>query len=191
MYAQPATEAIARVDNLNGYAEKIQFSQPDKAILSLNTAITTATNSKYSLGLSVAYGLRAGLLFYEMKLDSCKLLLDKAYALVKDSKETAYRNQAANLINRYAAIYQRKQNFDLAIERYLAAAAIFDETGERSKIIFSYYNLAGIYKFFGDTAKMFFYAEKTNSIAVQSNDPVLIIRGLITLSDAYSVLKKL
>ena len=189
LYAQTVAATISTVDNLNGYAEKIQFSQPDKAIVSLNTSIATAINIKYPLGLSVAYGLRAGLLFYEMKLDSCKMLLDKAFVLVEDNKEPAYRNQAANLINRYAAIYQRKQNLDLAIERYLAAASIFDETGERSKIIFSYYNLAGIYKFFGDTSKMFFYAEKTNSIAVRSNDPVLIVRGLITLADAYSVVK--
>jgi signal transduction histidine kinase len=186
---QPGPGDSTRVNMLNNYAEKIQFSNPDTAIATLHSAIAMATQINYPLGLSVAYGLRAGLLFYEMKLDSCKVLLDKAFALVKDKKDVACRNQAANLINRYAAIYQRKQNFDLAIERYMMAANIFDETGERSKIIFSYYNLAGIYKFLGDTSKMFYYAKKTNSIAVQSNDPVLVIRGLITIADAYSVVK--
>ena len=178
-----------KVNSLNSYAEKIQFSNPGNAITAIHTAIETAKKINYPLGLSVAYGLRAGLLFYEMKLDTCQLLLDKAYALVKDKKEPTYRNQAANLINRYAAIDQRKQNFDLAMERYLEAARIFKETGERSKIIFSYYNLSGIYKFLGDTAKMFFYANETNRLALQSKDTVYIIRGLIALGDAWCVVK--
>ena len=177
------------VNRVNNYAEKIQFSNPDTAIKAIHLAIATAQKINYPLGLSVAYGLRAGLFFYEMKLDTCLFLLDKAFALVKEKKEPAYRNQAANLINKYAAIDQRKQNFDLAVERYLKASEIFNETGERLKIIFSYYNLSGIYKFLGDTSKMFFYANKTNDLALQSKDPVSIIRGLIALADAYCVVK--
>ncbi len=180
---------VASVNRLNSYAEKIQFSDPETAIGAINTSITNAKKIDYPLGLSVAYGLRAGLLFYEMKLDTCLLLLDKAFALVKDNKTNAYKNQAANIINRYAAIEQRKENFDLAVERYQHAAQIFTETGESAKIIFSYYNLSGIYKFLGDTAKMFYYANETNKLALQSKDPVSIIRGLIALGDAYSVVK--
>ncbi len=177
------------VNRLNHYAEKIQFSNPDIAIRANSLAVTKARKINYSLGLSIAYGLRAGLFFYEMKLDSCLELLDKAYALVKDNKEPAYRNQAANLINRYGAIDQRKQNFDLAVERYLQAGQIFNETGEKLKIIFSYYNLSGIYKFLGDTIKMFHYANETYRLANESSDPVSIIRGLIALGDAYCVVR--
>ncbi len=184
---EPANHA--NVNRLNSYAEKIQFSDPETAIEAINTSIARAQKIDYPLGLSLAYGLRAGLLFYEMKLDTCLQLLDKAYALVKDNKTNAYKNQAANLINRYAAVEQRKENFDLAVDRYLHAAQIFTETGESSKIIFSYYNLSGIYKFLGDTSKMFYYANETNRLALQSKDPVSIIRGLIALGDAYSVVK--
>ena len=184
---QPADSA--KVNRLNSYAEKIQFTSPQIAIEAMNASIAAAQKTDYSLGLSVAYGLRAGLLFYEMKLDTCLLLLNKAYALVKDRKEIAYKNQAANLINKYAAIDQRKQHFDLAIERYQQAAQLFAETGEKTNIIFSYYNLSGIYKFLGDTSKMFYYATETNKLALQSRDPVSIIRGLIALGDAYCMVK--
>ena len=180
---------FANVNRLNSYAEKIQFSDPETAIEAINTSIINAQKINYPLGLSVAYGLRAGLLFYEMKLDTCLLLLDKAFELVKDNKTDEYKNQAANLINRYAAIEQRKENFDLAVERYQHAAKIFTETGERSKIIFSYYNLSGIYKFLNDTARMFYYANETNKLALLSKDPVSIIRGLIALGDAYCLIK--
>ena len=184
---QPADSAM--VNRLNRYAEKIQFSSPQIAIEAMNASIAAAQKINYSLGLSVAYGLRAGLLFYEMKLDTSLLLLNKAYALVKGRKEIAYKNQAANLINKYAAIDQRKQHFDLAIERYQQAAQLFAETGEKTNIIFSYYNLSGIYKFLGDTSKMFYYATETNKLALQSRDPVSIIRGLIALGDAYCMVK--
>ncbi len=180
---------FANVNRLNSYAEKIQFSDPETAIEAINTSIVNAQKVNYPLGLSVAYGLRAGLLFYEMKLDTCLLLLDKAFELVKYNKTDEYKNQAANLINRYAAIEQRKENFDLAVERYQHAAKIFTETGERSKIIFSYYNLSGIYKFLNDTARMFYYANETNKLALLSKDPVSIIRGLIALGDAYCLIK--
>ncbi len=189
-FPEKLSASIASVDRLNSHAEKIQFSDPTAAIETIHAAINMADKINYPLGLSVAYGLRAGLLFYEMKLDSCLLLLDKAYALVKENKTVAYKNQAASLISRYAAVDQRKQNFDKAVERYLQAADIFNETGERSKIIFTYYNLAGIYKFLDDTTKMFFYAKETNRLALQSEDSVSIIRGLIALGDAYCVVKK-
>ncbi|RYZ87128.1 MAG: hypothetical protein EOO68_28025, partial [Moraxellaceae bacterium] len=96
----------------------------------------------------------------------------------------------ANLIGRYAAMDQRRQNFDRAVERHLQAASIFNEIGEPLKIISTYYNLAGIYKFLGDTARMFYYARETNRLAEQSQDSVSIVRGLIALSDAYCEVKK-
>ena len=179
----------SKVNKLNSYAAKIQFSNPEKAIEIIELAVVVSKKINYSCGQSVAYGARAGLLFYEMKLDSCKLLLDKAFALVKNNNDKASKNQRANLLNRYAAIFQRKENYDSAVERYLQAAVIFTETGDDSKIIYSYYNLSGIYKYLDDTAKTFFYARETNRLAQQTRDDVLLVRGLIALSDAYNFKK--
>ncbi|MBK8710883.1 MAG: tetratricopeptide repeat protein [Niastella sp.] len=179
----------ARINKMNAYAGKIQFSQPDKAIQVIEETIRIAEKINYSFGLSVAYGLRAGLLFYEMKLDSCKLLVDKAYALINNNTDLASRNQQANLINRYAAIEQRKQNYVSAVELYLKAVSIFDEMDNEPQIINSYYNLSGIYKFLGDTSKAFYYARETNRLALKVNDAVLRVRGLIALADIYNYIK--
>ena len=179
----------SKVDRLNNYAEDIQFSNPLKAIEILELAIKISKKINYSLGQSIAYGSRAGLLFYEMKLDSCKLLLDYALALVKNKNDKSSKNQTANLLNRYAAIFQRKENYDSAVDCCLRAAVLFKETGDESKIIYSYYNLSGIYKFLEDTTKTFFYAREAHRLAQKTGDDVLVIRGLIALSDAYNFKK--
>jgi two-component system, NarL family, sensor kinase len=179
----------AKVNRLNKYTEKIQFTDPKKAIAIIEKTITLSDKINYPLGLSIAYGLRAGLLFYEMKLDSCKLLLDRAYSLVSTNNDKASKNQQANLINRYAAIYQRRQNYDSAVELYLQATNIFKETGAELKIINSYYNLSSIYKYLGDTTKIFFYARETNRLAGVAKDTALLIRGLIVLGEAYNFIK--
>ncbi len=178
-----------KVNRLNKFSEKIQFADPTKAISLIEKTITLSNKINYPLGLSIAYSLRAGLLYYEMKLDSCKLLLDRAYSLVSKQKDKASKNQTANIINRYAAIYQRRQNYDSAVALYLRAANIYKETGDEQKIINSYYNLSGIYKYLGDTAKTFFYARETNKLAIISNDSVFLIRGLIALGEAYNFIK--
>ena len=179
----------AIVNQLNKDAEKIQFSDPVQAIKIINKTIFTAQKINYSFGLSVAYSLRAGLLYYEMKLDSCKLLLDKAYSLVSKYSDKESKNQRANILNRYAAIFQRRQNYDSAVELYLQSANIFKETGDEQKIINSYYNLSGIYKYLGDTTKTFYYARETNRLAAKTADTVFLIRGLIVLGEAYNYIK--
>ncbi len=179
-----------KVNRLNSYAASIQFFDPSRAVQRMNDAIELAQRINYSYGLSIAYGLRAGLLFYEMKLDSSKYLLDKAYSLVKNKHDNISKNQQADILNRYAAIDQRKQRYDSAVEKYLQAADIFSEIGDRSKIIYSYYNLSGIYKFLGDTAKTFSYARAANELAQQSGDMILKVRGLIVLAEAHNYAKQ-
>lgn len=179
----------SKVNKLNKFSEKIQFTDPIKAINIIENSMIISQKINYALGLSVAYGLRAGLLFYEMKLDSCKILLDKAFNLVNNKKDKASKNQTANIINRYAAILQRKQNYDSSVALYLKAAAIFKETGDEQKIINCYYNLSGIYKYVGDTAKTFYYARETNKLARTTNDTVFLVRGLIALGEAYNFIK--
>jgi two-component system, NarL family, sensor kinase len=183
------TVDTVKINRLNEYAEKIQFANPKKAISIIEKTIDLAQKVKYPLGLSIAYGLRAGLLFYEMKLDSCKLLVDKAFSIISKYNDKASKNQRANLTNRYAAIYQRRLNYDSAVELYLQAANILKETGDEQKIINSYYNLSSIYKYLGDTTKTFFYARETNKIANKTNDTVHLIRALIALGEAYNFIK--
>lgn len=179
----------AKVNRLNTFAENI-FSNPLKAIEILESSAKIAKSINYAQGLSVAYGLRADLFFYEMKIDSCRFLLDKAYTLVDAGNDIPSRNQVANLLNRYAAIYQRRQNYDSAVELYLKAADIFRQTGNEARAAISCYNLSGIYKYLGDTAKTFFYARETKKLTSKQNDPLLTIRGYIVVADAYNFIKE-
>ena len=187
---QQLPDDTSKVNRLNSLAGKIQFVDPVKAIPFLKSAILISEKIKYPLGASIAYGMHANLLFYEMKLDSSKLLLDKAYALVKNNANIQYRNQLALLTNMYGSIQQQKQQYDSAVEKYLEAASIYTSTGNESKIIYTCYNLSVMYGFLEDTAKALYYAREANKIAVNTNDSTFIIRSLIVLSEALLMLKK-
>lgn len=180
----------SKVNKLNTLAGKIQFADPVKAIGILKSSIRISETIKYPLGSSTAYSMQANLLFYEMKLDSAKLLLDKAYALVKGNTSIRYRNQLALLTNLYGSIQQQKQQYDSAVEKYLEAAKIYTETGNESKIIYTCYNLSVMYGFLEDTSKALYYAREANKIAVEVNDSTFIIRSLIVLSEALLTMKK-
>ncbi len=104
-----------KVNRLNKFAEKIQFAEPVEAIGIMNNTVSISNKINYPLGASTAYGMRAMLLFYEMKLDSAKLVVDKAYGLVNKTKDIKYSNQLAALTNIYGSIYQQKQQYDSAV----------------------------------------------------------------------------
>jgi len=184
------TDDTSKVNKLNVIAGKIQFADPVKAISLLRSSIRLSEKISYPLGASIAYGMQANLLFYEMKLDSSKLLLDKAYALVKNNASIEYRNQVAQLTNMVGSIQQQKQQYDSAVEKYLEAAKIYTETRNESKIIYTCYNLSVMYGFLEDTAKALYYAREANRIAVDVNDSTFIIRSLIVLSEALLTSKK-
>ena len=180
----------AGVNRMNELARKLLLEDPGQAGTIITASIGAARTIGYSLGLSVALGLQANLLFYQMKLDSCQLLIDKAYALVYKEKGQAFRSQTALLINRYAAIYQQRQKYDSAVLRYLESAAIFTAINEDSKTIYSYYNLSGIYRFLEDYPKALFYARETQRVAIQTNDSVFVIRSMMALAEAFVSMKE-
>jgi len=187
IYALP--DDSAKINRLNELAGKQLFENPEHATAVIAAAIAISQKINYPLGLSVAYGLQANLLFYQMKLDSCKGLVDKAYALVLRNNSVPFLNQRALLINRYAAIYQQRQKYDSAVSLYLESASIFTSIKEDNKTIYSYYNLSGIYNFLTDYDKAIFYARETRRIAARTNDSVFIIRSLIAMGDAFVSLK--
>jgi two-component system, NarL family, sensor kinase len=175
-----------KINKLNEYSRTIQLTNSDRAISIIKTTIILGQKINYPFGLAVAYDLWAGLLFYDMKLDSCRLMEDNAYALVSTYKEKASKILTADIIIKYAAIYQMQLNYDSAVAHYLKAVNILKGLGDEQKIMKSYYNLSWIYKKLGDTIKTFFYARETNRLAVLSKDTSLLIKGLIVLGEAYN-----
>ena len=180
----------AKVNRLNEFAIKVQFAEPIIANSVSDAAIGIAKRLNYDYGLSVAYAMKANLLFYQMKLDSSKMLIDKAYALVSNKKDVRSRSQTGLLINRYAGIYQINQKYDSAVARYLEAVAIFTELKDEPKLIYSFYNLSGIYNFLEDGEKAIYYARETRRVGANSKDPEFAIRTLIALGDAFVSIKE-
>jgi len=183
-------EDTAKVNRLNELGIKVQFAEPIIANSVSDTAIIIAKRLNYEYGLSLAYAMKANLLFYQMKLDSSKMLIDKAYALVINKKDVLSRAQTGLLINRYAGIYQVNQKYDSAVARYLEAVAIFTELKDEQKLIYSFYNLSGIYNFLEDGEKAIFYARETRRVGANSKDPEFAIRTLIALGDAFVSIKE-
>jgi two-component system, NarL family, sensor kinase len=180
----------AKVNRLNELAKKNQFADPVQALAITQTAFNIAKKIKYNAGMAAGYGFQASMLFYEMKLDSCRLLVDKAYELIKGNKDLESKNQVAMLMNTYGAIHQQQQNYDSAVEKYLQAAKIFSATNNESKIIYTYYNLSVLYGFLDDTLKTAYYARQTNDIAKKTNDTTSLLRSLIVLTNAFVTMQQ-
>ncbi|MCB0474890.1 MAG: sensor histidine kinase [Flavobacteriaceae bacterium] len=174
----------ARVNRLNEYAKKT-FSHDSKASTKANAlAIESAKKLHYNYGLSVAYDLKAALFFYQMDLDSSKIYIDKAYHLIANENDGNSRILLGNLNVKYAAIYQQRQLYDSAIQKYLTAIDLirpFDET----KLIMPYYNISGIYNFLDEPDKALYYARETRLIALKTKDTAFLVRSLIALGEAY------
>lgn len=174
-----------KVNKLNDLAGKMMASDPVLAIGILQKATRLSSSIKYTLGESVAYGNRATMLLYEMKLDSATLLLDKAYALVEKENGAAFLNQQAGLHQKYGALLQQQQLYDTAIKRYLLAADIYKQVGHEERAIVGFYNIAVMYGFLDQPEKALFYARQVNRIAEKIKDPEFLLRSYIALGDAF------
>ena len=167
-----------KVNRLNDLTGKLQYLDPAKAAIKVEQSIRLAESLKYTLGLATAYRLR-GVLYVDRTVpDSGKFFYDKAYALVKDSKERLFRRQAGLLTHNYGVIYHQRQQYDSATAKYLAAAKIYKEIGEESLYFFPYINLSTIYTFLNDNEKALQYAKEVSIAAAKMNDPgKMVIAG--------------
>jgi two-component system, NarL family, sensor kinase len=180
----------AKVNRMNNYAAGIMNFEPVVALAVLRDARTAAEKSNYNYGLSVSYGLESRLLFYQVKFDSGKLLLDKAYHLLEKDTDKRSIIQKATLTHTYANIFHQKQQYDSALTKYLEAISLFTQVKEENKIFFSYYNISGIYNLLEDTAKAMYYAKETQRMAAGSTDSNYIMRSHIAMADAYVAKKE-
>jgi two-component system, NarL family, sensor kinase len=176
----------ATVNRMNDYAAGIMSNEPMVCLQILRDARLLATAIGYAYGSSVSYGLESRLLFYQVKFDSGKLLLDKAYQLIERNTDKRSIIQKATLTHTYANIYHQKQQYDSALTKYLQAIALFNSVKEENKVFFSYYNISGIYNLLGDTTKAMFYARETQRMAAASPDSNYRMRSLIALAEAYA-----
>ncbi len=176
----------AKVNRMNDFAAAIMSNEPIIAINTMREAARTAQKINYAYGASVAYGLESRMMFYQVKFDSGKLLLDKAYQLLEHSNDKPSVIQKATLIHTYANIYHQRQEYDSALIKYLQAINLFTKVKEENKIFFSYYNISGIYNLLNDTAKAMYYARETQRMARNSTDSNYQMRSLMAMTEAYA-----
>jgi signal transduction histidine kinase len=170
----------AKINQLNDYANSIQSASPQNAISILTQTAHLSRKLDYDYGLATSNFLRSGMYFYEMKVDSSRLLMEQALGLLTGKTDNASRDLYASLLTRKANLFQQHQNTDSAIYYYLQAA-----TTHADKSIIAYYNISGIYRYLGDTSRALAYARQTRSIALAANNPVYELRSLIVLGDAF------
>lgn len=182
---QQLPDDTAKVNRLNNLASSLFASDPMFAINVLKEATRLSEKIKYPLGGSVAYGIHASMLIYEMKLDSALLLLDKSFELVKNRQQKEYINQQASLHQKYGALLQQQQLYDTAIKKYLLAAELYKQTGNENLSIVGFYNIAVMYGFLDQPEKALFYARQVNRIAQHTKDPEFLVRSYIALGDAF------
>ena len=180
----------SKVNKLNELASMFKYTDPVKAERITQTAIAVSLKINYSFGLSVAYVLKSTLFVNQMKLDSGKLLADKAYAMLKGNTDSKSRDQVGILTNTYGVIYQNRQLYDSAMEKYIEAAKIFTETGNEPRIFFTYHNLSVIYTFLDDSTKMFWYAKAASDVATKTADTNLIMTGFQLVANAYDKIRQ-
>lgn len=176
----------AKVNRMNDFAAAIMSSEPVIATNTMKDAAAIAQKINYPYGASVAYGLESRMMFYQVKFDSGKILLDKAYRLIEKNNDKEAIIQKATIIHTYANIYHQKQEYDSALTKYLEAIALFTQVKEENKIFFSFYNISGIYNLMEDTAKAMFYAKETERMAKTSTDSNYRMRSLIAMTEAYA-----
>ena len=78
-----------KANRLHALASTYRYTDPVKAESIVRSAIAVSQKIDYSFGLAAGYTLQSSLLVNQLKLDSGKLIADKAFTLLKDKKRPA------------------------------------------------------------------------------------------------------
>ncbi|HRG94246.1 MAG TPA: tetratricopeptide repeat protein, partial [Chitinophagaceae bacterium] len=169
-----------KVNRMNELVGKLQHTDPEKAASVAAASVEIAKKINYSLGLATGYRLQGVLYVDRMLLDSGRFFYDKAFSLVKESKDPAFQKQAGLITHNYGAIYHKKQAYDSAVSKYIEAIGIFSNGSNEALIFFPSTNLSTIYSYLKDNKKALYYAREANIAARKLNDPAKIISAVNT-----------
>ena len=165
----------AKVNRLNDLVGKLQHMDPAKAVQKATESAALSEKISYQLGMATSYRLIGVLYVDRMVLDSGRMYYDKAFAIVKDKKDQAFQKQAGLITHNYGAIYHKKQEYDSAVAKYIAAIKIFTEGHNEGLAFFSYNNLSALYSFLKENEKALAYAKEANRCARLLNDKAKIL----------------
>jgi len=175
-----------KINRLIEKARKVNAVDPGKAEQILQEIFLLSKTKNYKIGLAAYYALKASNFINQMKLDSGKLLIDKALSYVQEDGSVVAKNQMAGLYNSYGTIYQQKQLYDSAVAMYLKSAKYAEATKNYSRKSFAYGNISILYSFLNDTLKTGRYARMALAEARQTKDTSVILRGTLVLINNFA-----
>lgn len=181
----------AKVNRLVSLARQVQFADPQQALANLDRAIDLAENLNYPLGVALGYSLKASIFVNRTSLDTGTMYLKLAKNALQKEKENADYNYALGMItNTEGVIFQQKQFYDSATNSYVEALRLFEKSGNKSKLFYTYYNLSTLYDFMGNVQKAAAYATDAYLLAQQVRDTTFIIRSLILKANSALAQKR-
>ncbi len=182
-------EDSAKVNFINDLALKYQHLNPERAMTLVNQSAALAQRLKFDIGLGVAYRL-TGVLYVD-KTDFVKgaEYYRRALALFKDIKDARSRRFLGMLDHNFGVIHHYKGEYDSAVLRYQAAAAIYKSPNDDALLFLTYNNLSTLYGQLIDNVNSLKYARECVAISKRLNDPFKISVASLAMASAKIELK--
>ncbi len=166
IYAMP--DDTIKANRFNELVQKLQYPNAPHAIEIANHSLKLSEQIKYPLGQAISLRLRGVLYADKTVLDSAKMCYDKAFKIVKASRDKQYKKQEGLLFHNYGTLFQLSNKYDSAVNNYIEATKIFTSISEEALLFFPYNNLSAIYALLGDKQMALQFAEKAY-LASQKN----------------------
>jgi two-component system, NarL family, sensor kinase len=175
--------AIKRIDILNELSWQYVETNALKAQGLAVQAIRLAQNERNNKLLAVAYHRFGTALYNRNRLDSAKLIMGKAIALVPDDK------LLGGILQEIGNIEADLGNYETASQNYFKALQIFEKLNDSPKTAQTLSNIGALYINLGDYDKMLIYSEKALVIHRKTGNKMGIAADLTNMADYYFLKK--
>jgi len=172
--------AIKRIDILNELSWQYVETNPVKAQKLAAQAIALAQKENNTKLLAVAYHRLGTALYNRNRLDSAKLIMDKAIPLAADDDRLL-----GGILQETGNIEADLGNYETAIQNYFQALQIFEKLNDLNKTGQTLSNIGALYINLGDYDKMLIYTEKALAIHRETGYKMGIAANLTNMADYY------
>jgi signal transduction histidine kinase len=172
-----------RVGILNELSWQYIETNPVKAQKLATQAIALAQKEDNTKLLAVAYHRLGTALYNRNRLDSAKLIMDKAISLVPEDK------LLGGILQETGNIEADLGNYETAIQSYFQALKIFEKLNDLNKTGQTLSDIGALYINLGDYDKMLVYTGKALAIHRKTGNKMGIASCLTNMADYYFLKK--
>jgi len=176
--------AAKRIDILNELSWQYVETNPVKSQKLADQAISLAQKENNARLLAVAYHRLGTALYNRNRLDSAKLIMDKAILLASDDDRLL-----GGIYQETGNIEADRGNYETAIQNYFQALKIFEKLNDSAKTAQTLSNIGALYIDLGDYDKMLIYTEKALAIHRKTGNKMGIASNLTNMADYYFLKK--